>query len=82
MLISSEKSGINTCLHRSDRDSGIFYGGVFEVVVLFVNLMAGNMLFFVDLFDYRLPVHFDEYRFLDFFLRMTGFGLRTWQSRR
>ncbi|MGG4045509.1 hypothetical protein [Paenibacillus favisporus] len=44
-----------------------FMVAFFEVVVLFVNLMAGNMLFFVNLFDYRFPVHFDEYRFLDFF---------------
>nr|WP_145158226.1 hypothetical protein [Paenibacillus terrae] len=44
-----------------------FMVAFFEVVVLFVNLMAGNMLFFVDLFDYRFPVDFDEYRFLDFF---------------
>ena len=39
----------------------------FEVVVLFVNLMAGNVLFFVHFFDYRFPVHFDENGLLDFF---------------
>ncbi|MBB3127407.1 hypothetical protein FHS19_002061 [Paenibacillus rhizosphaerae] len=50
-----------------------FMVAFFEVVVLFVNFMAGNMLFFVDLFDYRFPVYFDENRFLDFFFEDNWF---------
>ncbi|OZB91769.1 hypothetical protein [Paenibacillus sp. XY044] len=42
---------------------------LFEVVAILVNLMAGHMFFFVDLFDYRLPVDFDENGFLDLFFK-------------